>query len=360
MSRRRVILRVALGAALAVVLLAALALLHPRVQYVLVAAGYQLEVLWGRVPVQQAIANGQLTEDEIATARLVPGIKAHAKALGLADTGHYSTINPTWRRTVWNVSACEELAFRPRTWWFPIVGTVPYLGYFDEQAARDAGAELKAQGLDVHVRTAGAWSTLGWFEDPLLPAMLAWNESRLANTLFHELTHATVWIPGSVAFNESLANFVGEEAALDYLTDKYGADSPQVAAERARRADRDVYLRMMHDVYVELDTLYSDPDLDPDTKRARKAAVLEGLPDRARDAGFSDPERWATWLAKRPWNNATLVQHKVYNRSPEHFAAVRAESGSLSAFLERIEQIAASDADPYAALEAAAGDRLDP
>lgn len=353
MSRRQMILRIA-GALVAVlVLLAAASLLHPRVQYVLTAASFQLEVLYGRVPVERAIAEGLLTDEEAATARLVPAIKAHAKSLGLADSGQYSAVNPSWNRTVWNVSACEPLAFEPRTWWFPIVGTVPYLGYFDEAEARAAGAAMEAEGLDVHVRTAGAWSTLGWFDDPLLPSMLSWTESQLANTLFHELTHATVWIPGSVAFNESFANFVGEEAALDYLTDKYGEDSEAVRKELARRADRAVYLSMMHEVYTELDAVYTDEDLPDEVKLEEKARILANLPDRAREAGFSDPERWASWLEDKRWNNATLVQHKVYNRSPQWFEAVRAESTDLADFLDRIATIAQRGPDPYTALEAA-------
>jgi predicted aminopeptidase len=357
MSRRAAATRRLLLIGLGLVLCLALAsLLHPRVRYVAVAATYQLELLWGRVPVEEAIAAGHFTEEEVATLRRVPAIKAHARQLGLADTGHYSTINPHWDHTVWNVSACEELAFRPVRWWFPIVGRVPYLGFFDEEAARATADELRSAGHDVHVRTAGAWSTLGWFEDPLLPHMARWSEARLADTLHHELTHATVWIPGSVAFNESLANFVGRTAAMRYLETTWGPDSDEVAAERRRRADRQVYLDMMRAVYGELDAVYTDPSLSEADKRSRKAAILEGLPDRARAAGFSDPARWARWFEEQPWNNARLVQFRVYNRSPAWFEAVlEQEGGDLAAFLARIEALAAQADDPYRALAEAAG-----
>jgi len=354
MSRRRVLLRGGLAAALLLLLIAGLSLLHPRVQYVLTAAGYQLEVLWGRVPVEQAIEAGQLTPEQIERARLVPGIKAHARSLGLADTGHYSTITPTWDTTVYNVSGCQELSFSPRTWWFPIVGRVPYLGFFDEQAANAQADAMREQGLDVYVRTAGAWSTLGWFEDPLLPHMLSWSEAQLANTLFHELTHATVWIPGSVRFNESLASFVGQEASLDYLQTRYGPDSEQVQAELDRRADRDVYLQLMHDVYQALDEVYTSTELSEQDKRSRKQAILGALPERARRAGFSDPERWASWMEEQPWNNARLVQFRVYNESPDQFGAILERTGDLRSFLDEIEHIAAGADDPYQALEEAA------
>ena len=354
--RRRASLRFALILIGLLVALVALSFLHPRVRYVAMATTYQLEVLWGRVPVEDAIAAGHFTDEEAARLRQVPAMKEHAKRMGLADTGHYSTVNPTWARTVWNVSACEPLSFTPRTWWFPIVGEVPYLGDFDEAQAREWAADMEAQGLDVHVRTAGAWSTLGWFEDPLLPPMATWTESRLSNTLHHELTHATVWIPGSVAFNESFAQFVGEEAGLAYLIERYGDDSEQVQEERDRRADRAVFMKTMRDTYQELDAIYTDPTLGDADKLAKKQAILAALPSRVRNAGFRDPERWVAWFEKDPWNNARLVQFRVYNRSPEWFEAIlEQEDRDLSRFLRRIEAITAGKSDPYRAVAKAAG-----
>lgn len=356
LPRRRATLRFAGILVGILVLLAAASLLNPRVRYVAMAARYQIEVLWGRVPVEDAIAAGYFTEAEAARLRQVPAMKAHAKRMGLADTGHYSTVNPTWDRTVWNVSACEPLSFTPRTWWFPIVGEVPYLGYFEEAPAREWAADMESQGLDVLVRPAGAWSTLGWFEDPLLPQMASWSESRLSNTLHHELTHATVWIPGSVAFNESFAQYVGEEAGLAYLVDKYGEGSPQVEAELGRRADRAIFMKLMHDTYAELDTLYEDPYTDDDAKLARKREILEALPARVQNAGFRDPAPWVAWFEKEPWNNARLVQFRVYNRSPEWFAAIYEDEGrDLGRFLRRIETITAGENDPYRAVARAAG-----
>lgn len=356
MSRRRATLRFVAILLILVLGLASLSLLHPRVQYVLTAATYQLDLLWGRVPIEDAIAAGHYTDAEVALLRKVPAIKAHAREVGLADTGHYSTINPDWDLTVWNVSGCEELSFTPRTWWFPIVGTVPYLGYFDEVEAREQAALMEADGLDVYVRTAGAWSTLGWFEDPVLPGMLKWNEARLADTLHHELTHATVWIPGSVAFNESLANYVGHETGLDYLVQTYGADHPMVQAERDRRADRQTYLTLLRDVYEELDAVYADEAMTDAEKRTAKANILGSIPVRARRAPFRAPERWVAWFEKDPWNNARLVQFRVYNRSPAWFDEIRRqEGGDMGAFLARIETIAAGSSDPYRALAEAAG-----
>jgi len=348
--RRSILLAFAALAALGVALTAS----HPRVRYVAVAATYQLELLWGRVPLDRALRDGHFTPEQVKRLELVPEIRSFARQIGLRERGHYATINPTWNRTVYNVSACEELAFRPATWWFPIVGAVPYLGYFDAASAETKAERLRSDGLDVHVRPAGAWSTLGWFRDPLLPAMADWDEARLANTLLHELTHATLWIPGSVAFNESLANFVGDEASLRYLATRHGEDSEEVALERARRADRDRYIAMMVELYAELDTLYASAS-STDEKRLEKQRIYGSLPSRAMRAGFSEPERWSAWFEREPWNNARLVQFKVYNRSPEWFAAVLdQEGGDLERFLAQVAAITSGQADPYVALENAA------
>lgn len=354
MTRRR-ILRTLAGTSLVLVVLITASLLHPRVRYVLTAASYQLELLVGRVPLERALRDGEFTAEQRARLEQVPKIRAFAARQGLAESGHYSTINPTWSRTVYNVSACEPLAFSPRTWWFPIVGTVPYLGFFDEEIARAEASDLRASGLDVYVRTAGAWSTLGWFEDPLLPAMADWDEGRLANTLLHELTHATVWIPGSVAFNESLASFVGDVASRRYLEEVYGPDSEPVRAAAARRADSQRFQQLMHDTYQELEALYTSDRSDHD-KRQGKQTILGELPRRVRDAGFADPDRWVAWVEREPWNNARLVQYRVYNRSPEWFAIVLDEhGGDLPSFLHAIEALGRSADDPYAALATAAG-----
>lgn len=355
MRSRRLAARVLLALLALSVLTAGGALIHPRTRYVLVAASYQLELLWGRVPLESALAQGELPAPERDRLAQVPRIRAFAREIGLAERGHYSTINPRWNRTVHNVSACAPLRFEPVTWWFPIVGTVPYLGYFDEGAAQAEATRLRALGLDVHVRPAGAWSTLGWFRDPLLPEMARWDEGRLSNTLFHELTHATVWIPGSVAFNESLASFVGDVASLRYLEHHYGAGGDIVVRERARHADRQAFQRLMVEVYAELDAVYTSDA--PDAEKLRqKARILEGLPDRVDGVGFSEPDRWRQWMAQEPWNNARLVQFRVYNRSPEWFGVLLdRHGGDLPAFLAAVEEIAGRGGDPYAALAAAVG-----
>lgn len=358
MSPRRLAGRIALAVVALGVLGIGIAAAIPGnpISYLTVQAAGQLDMLWGRIPVERAIASGRLDADQIEAIERVPPILEFGERIGLNAGDRYRTINPDFDRTIWNLSACDPLAFEPVYWSFPIVGRLPYIGFFDEGDARRQVAELEARGLDVWLRTAGAYSTLGWFDDPLLPEMLTWREDRLANTLLHELTHATVWVAGSVQFNESFAGFVGDVAAQRYLEDRYGPASEQATAYRDRLHDRAVYRRLVHELYTELDAVYRDEALSDAAKLGRKRALFDALPQRFADSEMRRPERWAAWAEKQTWNNAALLQFRTYNRSREWFATLLdQEGGDLAAFMARVEALAGGADDPYAALAAAVG-----
>jgi predicted aminopeptidase len=315
---------------------------------------FQAELLVGRQPAEQVLQQRILTDAEAQKLRLIPRIKTFGARIGLSATDNYDTINPDWKRTIWNVSACEPLAFSPRAWWFPIVGSVPYLGYFRESDARARAEGLREQGFDVHVRTAGAYSTLGWFRDPILRPMLAWDEPALAETVLHELAHATLWIRGSVQFNESFANFVGEQAALRYLAETYGDGAAVMREFTEKKADSEAIRGLLHQVYVELDAVYKNADLSDTEKLADKQRILASIPDRAAALDLHRKEAILQGLRRGDWNNARLMQFRTYHRSPEWFAALLdAEQGDLQGFIRRIDVITRDADDPYTALERA-------
>lgn len=340
----------------AVVLAALLSSSRNPVGYVARMGWFQAELLAGRVPLEQAATSRPYTEAQLANLRRVPRMKEFGRRIGLSTSTIYDSINPTWDRQIWNVSACHPLAFSSKRWWFPIVGSMPYIGFFREPDARTRGLALEAAGWDVYVRTAGAYSTLGWFSDPVLPGMLDWTEYGLANTVLHELTHATLWVRGSAQFNESFANVVGDRAALAYMIETYGEDSPEVAQIHTFEADAERYAEVMHGLYLDLDALYLDPAVDPGDKIVRKGALFATIPARIAAAGISHPERYARSVQRGGWNNARLVQFRTYNRNAEWFDVVlEREGGDLGRFVEAIRRITDGAADPWAALAAEVG-----
>lgn len=354
MTRRRAF---AILAALSAVGLGAGALVfRERLAYLAEAAFYQGELLWGRVPLEQAVASGRYGEEELQRLGWVPEIKAYGARIGLSATQNYDTISPDWDHTIWNVSASDPVKFQNVSWWFPIVGSMPYLGYFERDRADGLADQLRGEGYDVYVRTAGAYSTLGWFRDPLMPGMLKWTEYDLANTILHELAHATVWIPGSVQFNESFANYVGDVAGRDYMIAKYGADSDEVRAMTDRIRDGEDWRTFQRNLYAELDAVYSDANLTREQKLARKAEIFADLGPRIDAVGFRDPEKYRAAAAKIAWNNARLMQFRTYNRSTDWFAALHArEGGDLLKFMEAVREVTAGADDPYRALALAVG-----
>lgn len=228
---------------------------------------------------------------------------------GLARTGSYRRYTELHRpAAVWVVSACAALSFTPKTWWFPIAGSFPYLGWFDRRAAREFAASLESDALDVELRPARAYSTLGWFDDPILSSMLVEGPEgpgALADVLLHESTHATLHVAGQAPFNESLASFVGERLSRAWLLEAFGPRSAPLRAWDLRAQRRAGIDQGLGEAARTLDALYRSAATDAE-KRSRKAALLEEVRARLR---FS-----------RPLNNATLQSHLTYQGGAEGFA----------------------------------------
>jgi len=222
---------------------------------------------------------------------------------------------------VWVVTASHPLRFRSKTWWFPIVGRVPYLGYFDRDSAYTFATELREEGLDVDVGGAEAYSTLGWFDDPVLSTMIGAGEEaigELADVVLHESVHATLYVDGQTRFNESLAEFVSGKLTLIYLDERYGPASEEKTAFLAAERRGDERRKKMHRAYEELATLYASTQPDA-SKLAEKKRILTALRREAK--------------VRRPINNATLASFKNYHSgTPELDALLAACGGSFARF----------------------------
>ena len=240
------------------------------------------------------------------------GIKAYGEANGLRPTDNYSDYVPLKSpAVVWVVNASDPLRFRQKSWSFPIVGTFPYLGWFERDAAQAFAQELaKGEALDVDVRGASAYSTLGWFRDPLLSTMIPKGPEalgQLANVVLHESLHATLYIPSQSYFNESLASFVADRLTPGYLVKARGAGSVELVAYERSEAESERWRKRLHETYEELSALYASSRPD-DEKRAEKARILEALGRELK--------------ARRKLNNATLAQYRTYGTGEEELSAL--------------------------------------
>jgi predicted aminopeptidase len=232
------------------------------------------------------------------------------------------------------VSACEPLSFERHTWWFPVVGRVPYKGFFNVEDARKEAARLRGKNLDVWIRPVDAFSTLGFFRDPLYSYMTRYPVHRLADLLIHELVHATIYIKSDSAFNESLAEFIGKEGARRYIEKYYGVDSEEYRAIDAGEADSKTFVAFVRSIIHDLDAVYTSGASDAE-KTARKTAIIAAAQQdfAARYDTLFSSGNYRNFAETRV-NNAYLDLYRLYNEEGFPFEELYDSLGrDLSAFI---------------------------
>jgi predicted aminopeptidase len=264
------------------------------------------------------------------------------KELGLPDNKSYRSYADLERPyVVWNVFATDEFSVEPRHWCFPIAGCVVYRGYFDQERAEAYARNLRFSGHDASVGGVAAYSTLGHFDDPILNTMLAWNDVQLAGTLFHELAHQVVYVPGDSEFNESFATVV-EEAGLErWLTLRDRVHEMRVWYTQRERGEQ--FIGLLLTTRERLRNLYAQK-LPDDVMRARKQAEFGRLKFeytqlKATWNGYAGYDRWFD----RALNNAHLVSAATYHGClPQLRELLHSHDGDLRKFYDSVGGIAES------------------
>jgi predicted aminopeptidase len=292
-------------------------------QYLVQATRGQLALIQRAKPIDEVIADPRTpTRTKTLLSEVAP-VKEFGERKGIKPTPNYTEFVKLDRpAAVWVVSACEPLEFKSREWRFPIVGGFPYLGWFDlEDAKRFAKTLRDDEGLDVDVRGASAYSTLGWFRDAILSSMLPEGEEalgELVDVVIHESVHATTYLDGQAYFNESLASFVAEKLTREYLAPRPADLKAYVDGNAGGEGRR----KRLHDAYGQLKAVY-DSSHPREEKLAEKKAILEAL---KKELGF-----------KREINNATLIQYKTYHTgAPEFEALWKACGGDAARFMRSV------------------------
>lgn len=293
-------------------------------EYLLQSAKGQAQLLIGGEPIAQLMQNPATPARLKKDFELVAEVKKYAiDTLKLRPTKNYESYLDLHRDyLVMVLTASPPLKMESYTWWFPIVGTVPYKGYFDKQMGLAEEKKMQALGYETHFRPSPAYSTLGWFHDPLLSTMLQYGEAYLINTVIHESVHATLWIPGDVTFNENIASFIGNQGALQFYADKYGKQSKQYTDAVQQFEDSNRFAAFMNKVALKLNALY-ESDAFEANKRERKPKLIQELKTQyvkeflpqVHSQGYAGFE-------KKPWNNAMLMSFRHYNAEQDKLSAV--------------------------------------
>ena len=262
--------------------------------------------------------------------------------LGLPDNGSYKTYASLKRPYVlWNVVATPELSLKPVTWCFPVAGCVNYRGYYNKEDAQAYARELRAKGMDVEVGGVPAYSTLGWFSDPLVSTFINYPDAELARLIFHELAHQVVYVQGDSQFNESFASAV-EEVGVERWIERFGTPGMREAYERYTARKRD-FLGLLLKYRKELEQTYASPLPDAD-KRARKALLFAGLKDdyqllKANWGGYAGYDKFFA----EPLSNAHLASIATYSDFVPAFRALLKRERSPSSFYKSVRRLADLD-----------------
>ncbi|MEM8964792.1 MAG: aminopeptidase [Bacteroidota bacterium] len=251
------------------------------VSYGIMQAKGQIKVIWNARPIDELLADSQVPDSLKQKIRLVQEVKQFAiDSLGVNDSDSYGSVyDQKGKPILWVITATEPFSLEDRKWKFPLLGTFSYKGFFEHEKALKEKKELAEQGLDTGIRTVSAWSTLGFFDDPILSQLLFRSDGQVANTIVHELTHGTIFVKDSLQLNENIASLIGDEGATAFLAHKHGAESSEVKQYQYYLQDRAKYTNHMLRGTNQLDSLYQSfpEDLTMEVKRNEKEKLIREI-----------------------------------------------------------------------------------
>ena len=280
----------------------------------------QAHIFLNREPLKKVLTNPTLDAQRLEKLLFIEKLRAFAtQRIGLENSTSYTCFFDTKGQPIsWNLSASPPDRFDPHLWDFPLIGSVPYKGFFEKNRGLEERKILKARGMDVLLRPVSAYSTLGFFSDPILSTMLNYPYDRLAELILHELTHETIYAKGHTDFNESLATFVGQTGSLLFLAELYGPETPLIQQAQRRREDQVRFNDFMAKVVTSLDSLYSLKLPSQKVLGDRKLVFNQAKKNfRTIKAEFKiiNYDGFLEWEV----NNAHLLSYRRYHRDIESF-----------------------------------------
>ncbi len=332
--------RFATASVLCLMMLAALTGCESLRYYAQAISG-QIGILNKRRPIHGYLDNPQTPFKLKQRLGLILELREFAQSeLHLPADGHYlSFVEIEQPYVLWNVYAAPEFSFEPKTWCYPIAGCTAYRGYFSEKNARLYAGKLKQEGLDVYVGGVTAYSTLGWFNDPVYSTFIYRSDARLAALIFHELAHQVVYVQDDSTFNESFATVVEQEGLRRWL-----AAEENPTAYNDYKADfqrKRQFIQLIMQCRRRLETLYSQ-DLPVTQKRDSKRLLFAKLKDeyellKMQWGGYSDHDAWFD----QKLNNAQLITVSVYyDLVPEFLKLLQTCGNDLSLFYSQCQDLA--------------------
>lgn len=312
----------------------------------------QLRLLRERRRVSDVLADPRVDAETRRRLRLAAAARDFGiRELGLRGDGNYTRFLDTHGAPVaWMVSAAPKDRLVPTRFRFPLVGALPYVGFFREADARAEAARLERLGLDTHVRAVAGYSTIGITSDPIYSSMLEGPDARIVEITLHEMAHGTVFVPGRAEWNESFATLVGLQGAALFFARRDRADEARrLFADARARAERQArFAAFLAPVVRELRALYAEPVSRAEKLRRREAVFARAQAEFARRFP-TPPGRPRPAFVTEPLNNAVIVGYAVYHRdTPVHRRMLARLEGDLRALVRLYRHAVANHRDPVA------------
>ena len=331
-----------------------------EVRYLTRAGFEETRILQSRQPIARLVRDSSTSPALRQTLHLVVQTRDYAARLGFKAKETYTTYSDVGRDTLLLVlQAAPKDCICPYTWKYPIVGRIPYKGFFDARAARREADRFRARGYDVYLRPSGAFSTLGWFEDPLLSTAITGDSVDLAATVFHEIAHNTLYVKSATPFNESFAQLVGYRSAEAFFRER--GDTAN-ASHAANRWHDEILLGEYYSALVRrLDSVYSQKPDSAALEAGRRQAAAWAREQLMGPMGQQFRSFRVGRIAERPINNAQLIGSRIYRTRLDLFERwferhgndVRQSVSALDSLMAGVEGDSA-----YARLERAVGDTV--
>ncbi len=302
---------------------------------------HQSSISFHSVPVQVVLDKEELAHEAKEKIRFIREVKQYGEEkLGLRKTNSYSSYFEVRGPVLHIITASEKDRLQLYRWNFPITGKVTYKGFFTREDILKEKGSLEAKGYDTFVQQASAYSTLGWLKDPIFSSMLQQDESTLANLILHEMTHATIYFKGQTDLNEQIATFVGNQGAIDFLTEKYGKESKEVAEAIQCQEDDLLFSQWIDEACQELSDFYAK-EASRDEKLKKREGLFHRLKGDFKGMMVSFKTESYKNFEKVDLNNAVLLAYRRYIHRLENFQALYRYFGedlrTMIGFLQEIQ-----------------------
>ena len=312
----------------------------------------QLKIVCGSKSTEAILRDPEVRESEKEKIRLVMEAKAFGEeALGLASSKNYTRYYLVKHPPIaYNLTASPRLTLEAYRWCFPIAGCLPYKGFFARESAERESARMSERGYDTYTRPVGAYSTLGWFKDPIFSTMLRYGDTALVEVILHEMVHRTIFVKDQGAFNEGVATFVGEKGMETFFRSRGGLDPGQIEAMQQKREAKRLFQETMFDLADRLRLLYSAEGEDGDKLAARGRIFEEAKASFRKGLEALGSTRYGGIL-REDWNNALLVSYLTYHQDPDLWEALYDRfDRDLTAMVDWLKQLK-GEKDPMARIE---------